>query len=368
MTRDEFLKGENERIGKRVTMTLASANLLRWLGGLSIIPEEALAGARALLEEAKQAQRIRDFVLHAFGADLLVQVTTLGQGLHRRAIHELLYQTFSAALARARRVGLYVPVDGEDFFDLDPRGKIVALRLRPVDFPFTERGAEPLFVAKIIGGAMGAFNRMLFDLFFHPDKGSHQRLDGTRFVAVVEHIRDVQDGRKGRSVYVFGDRPEEERLFLIYPLLAGPLLRSKQQRVGDWGELLSLIADPSEWVVSAVYAVRGRFVSDKGELLPTRHQPVAIVSIEPALPSITVENPVVVLRLQSGLPAVGEAHFNIGADFHFVVGGPHGGYHVGVMPVTLVEANRGEDEAGTARVAAYCYQSYDDGRVPPPTT
>jgi fructose 1,6-bisphosphate aldolase/phosphatase len=74
---------------------------------------------------------------------------------------------------------------------------------------------------------------------------------------------------------------------------------------------------------------------------------------------------VAVLRLQSGLPAVGEAHFNLGGDFHFVVGGPDGGYHVGVMPVTLEEARSGGYGEGTARVAAYCYQSYDDGRVPP---
>ena len=116
---------------------------------------------------------------------------------------------------------------------------------------------------------------------------------------------------------------------------------------------------------AAVYAVRGRFVSDKGSLLPGRHEPVAIVSIEPALPGIDVDNPVAVLRLQSGLPAVGEAHFNMGADFHFVVGGPRGGYHVGVMPVTLEEARTDAGERGTACVAAYTYQSYDNGRIPP---
>ncbi len=363
MKRGEFLEAERERVPKRTTMTVACADLLRWLGGLSSIPEEVVTGARALLEEAKQEQQIRDFRLHPFGRDLLLQVTTLGQGLHNERTHGLIVEAFSAALGKARRVGAYAPVDGRDFFDLGPRERIVALRLRPVELPFTERTAEPLFIAKMIGGAMGAFNRMLFNLFFHPDKGSHQRLDGTRFVAIVENVRDVRAGKRDRCVYAFGDRADEERLFFVYPFLAAPLEVAREY-VGDWGELLSLIADPTEWVISAVYAVRGRFVADKGKFLPGRHEPVAVVSVEPALPGIAVDNPVAVLRLQSGLPAVGEAHFNMGADFHFVVGGPLGGYHVGVMPVTLQEARSDAGERGTAKVAAYTYQSYDQRAHP----
>jgi hypothetical protein len=241
MTRDDFLKAEAERVGRRTTMTLVSVGILKWLGGLTAIPEEAVAGARAVLEEEKQGQRIRDYMLHALGPDLLFQVTTLGRGLHDRASHELVYRAVLAAMERARRVGLYAPSGGEDFFKLDARERIVALGLRPLDFPFTERGAEPLFIAKITNGAPGAFNRMLIDLFFPPDKGSHQRLDGTRFVAAVERVGEVRAARAERAVYVFGDRPDEERLFLIYPFLAGPI-EIGREHVGDWGEMLSLIA------------------------------------------------------------------------------------------------------------------------------
>lgn len=205
---------------------------------------------------------------------------------------------------------------------------------------------------------------MLFNLFFHPDKGSHQRLDGTRFIALVEHAGDLSGGNRQRRVYAFGDRPHEEKLCLIYPCMEAPLELGRDQ-VGDWAELLSMIANPAEWVVSAIYAVHGRFVSDDGRWQATRHEPVAIVAVEPALLGLVVDDPVVIVRLQSGLPAVGEAHFNLGADFHFTIGGAGGGYHVGVMPVTLAQARLRSEEPGTARVVAYTYQSYGNGRIPP---
>jgi fructose 1,6-bisphosphatase len=74
-----------------------------------------------------------------------------------------------------------------------------ALSIRPVEFPFTERRAEPILIAKLINGAVGGFNRMLFNLFFHHEKGSHQRLDGTRFLALVEHVDELVAGKEERS-------------------------------------------------------------------------------------------------------------------------------------------------------------------------
>lgn len=364
MTREEFDKEEEQRTPKRTVLTLASAGLLRWLGGSSSIPDEVTAGARAVLEAAKQSREIKDYHVHPFGADLLIQTTALGVGLRPLQVHKLIRQAFHGALSRALNTGFYRPADGSDFFGLADKERCTGLGLRLLDFPFTERGAEPIFVAKMMQGGAGAFNRMLFNLFFHPDKGSHQRLDGTRFVAVVENAPDLRKAAGERRVYAFGDRPEEERLFLLYPFSKGPL-EFRRDQVGDWGEMLTLVANPVEWVVSVVYAVRGRFVSSEGRLLPTRHEPVAAVSVEPALPGIPPVSPACVLRLQSGLPAVGEAHFNLGADFHFVVGGPNEGYHLGVVPVTLQEARLGCGSEGAARLAAYAYQSFDDGCIPP---
>lgn len=364
MTRDEFVAHERDRVGKRVIITVISANVGRWLGGLSSIPEEAIEAARAVLYKARQDGDLRDFRVFAFGNDLQLQLNTLGQGLHNPRVHGLAYKAVTESLKRAAEAQVYRPIDGQDFFCLAERERVVALGLRPVEFPFTERGSEPILIAKLINGATGAFNRMLFNMFFHPDKGSHQRLDGTRFIALVENINELSAGKTERRLYAFGDRPEEEKLCFIYPFLKEAVELDRDQ-VGDWGELLSMIANPADWAIGAVYAVQGRFVSHEGHWQATRHEPVVVVSVEPALAGIAIENPVVILRLQSGLPAVGEAHFNLGADFHFTVGGRGGGYHVGVMPVTMSEARVQAEDRGTAKLVAYAYQSYDNGRIPP---
>jgi len=364
MSLKEFLAEERERVKKRATLTVVSANIGRWLGGLSSIPNEAVAAAHGVLLQAAQGGLIRDFRVYPFGQDLFLQLNTLGQGLHHPKVHKLAYEAAVASLSKAAEKKWYRPIEGQDFFRLAARERIVALRLRPVELPFTERGAEPIVIAKLMNGAAGAFNRMLFNLFFHPDKGSHQRLDGTRFIATVESIPDLSAGKKKRRLYAFGDRLLEENLICIYPFLKEPLELSQRQ-VGDWAELLSLIANPVEWAITAIYAVQGRFASHGERMQASRHEPVAVVSVEPALPGIPIEDPVVMVRLQSGLPAVGESHFNLGADFHFTVGGPGGGYHVGVMPVTMAEAQSQTCEQGTAKLVAYSYQSYDDGRIPP---
>jgi fructose 1,6-bisphosphate aldolase/phosphatase len=338
--------------------------LLPWLGGLSSIPDEVIAAAQAALRKAQESGLVRDFRAVAFGNDLHLQLNTLGQGVQNAKVHRAAYDAAVAALARAAEAGLYRPLDGRDLLTLPARDRLAALSVRPVELPFTERGAEPIIIAKLMNGAVGAFNRMLFNLFFHPDKGSHQRLDGTRFIALVEHVAGLASAEPDRRLFAFGDRPLEDRLVLLYPFAKDPVELDRQQ-VGDWPELLSLIANPSEWVMSGIYAVQGRFAGDGDRPAPTRHEPVAIVSVESAAPGAAAMDPVAVVRLQSGLPAVGEAHLSLGADFHYTVGGPGGGYHVGVMPVTMAEARSRGEEDGTARLVAYTYQSYDNGRIPP---
>jgi len=130
MTHKEFLTQERERVAKRVTATVVSANLLRWLGGLSNIPHEVAEAGRAVLHKAQQSGDIRDCRVHAFGNDLLLQVNTLGQGLRNPNVHRLVCEAAAAALTRAADLGLCRPLHGKDFLRLSPRERIEALHLR----------------------------------------------------------------------------------------------------------------------------------------------------------------------------------------------------------------------------------------------
>src|SRR5262249_56665394 len=75
-------------------------------------------------------------------------------------------------------------------------------------------------------------------------------------------------------------------------------------------------------------------------------------------------DPALIGRCQSGLPAVGEFTQAV-AEFYFGPGGPDGGYRVGLMPATFAEAHTPSSSDGLAKVVAYAYQSYDNGRIPP---
>jgi fructose 1,6-bisphosphate aldolase/phosphatase len=229
-----------------------------------------------------------------------------------------------AALTRGRELGLRGPLDKPDSRQLGETELSAALDPRQLDYPFTERGAEPIFVAKALNGSWGFFNRALFNLFFNPDKGSGHRIEGNDFCAVVESVADLRAGK--------------------------PKPRSFAFSVAEGNELLALVTDPDDWRLSEVFAVKGRFGEGK-----YREEPAAKVS--------GGRDPVLIGRCQSGLPAVGEFTQAV-AEFYFGPGGPDGGYRVGLTPATFAEALTPSSADGMARVVAYAYQSYDNGRIP----
>src|SRR5262249_51867166 len=138
-----------------------------------------------------------------------------------------------AALARGFELGLEHPAlpPGKPAL-LSPAKLEIALYLRQLDFEFTERGAEPIFVAKALNGSWGFFNRAVFNLYFNPDKGSGHRIEGNDFRAIVESVADLRAGKSNVRTFEFGP--------------------------AEGNELLALVTDSDEWRLSTVYAARGR--------------------------------------------------------------------------------------------------------------
>jgi fructose 1,6-bisphosphate aldolase/phosphatase len=306
---------------------VVSANLGRLLG--PHLPEPVVEAARASLRRPEVAKRLRGAWVMAFGDDLHLHLTTHPAGLPPGEPPQALALRVArdavvAALVRGRELGLRSPSDKPDPRRLSGVELESAVDLRRLDFPFTERGAEPVFVAKALNGSWGYFNRALFNLFFNPDKGSGHRIEGNDFAAVVESVADLRAGKAEVLAFTFGP--------------------------AEGNELLALVTDPDEWRLSEVYAVKGRFGEGKYRL-------------EPAAKVGGGRDPVLVGRCQSGLPAVGEFTQAV-AEFYFGPGGPDGGYRVGLMPATFAEAHTPSPPDGVAQVVAYAYQSYDNGRIP----
>lgn len=324
-------RGTENRPETQSNILIVSADLGRWFG--SELPSPVIEVAQQVLQTKVQTGILRGAWINAFGGDLHLHLTTFNGdffegGTYRENPSEvaakLALEATLAALKKGAEMGLYHPVDGSNILNMPAAEQIQALGLRYLDYPFTERGSEPIYVAKALNASWGFFNRALFNLYFNPDKGSGRRIEGNDFLAVVESIADLKAGKASVRTYEFGP--------------------------GHINELQALIADADEWRLSEVYAIKGRF--GEGTL---KNEPAAIVAGS--------HNPVFIGRSQSGLPAIGEFTQCTG-EFYFGPGGEGGGYRVGLMPVTFEEARSMAVSEGTAKVVAYAYQSYDKGRIP----
>ncbi len=127
------------------------------MGPLSILPQEIIEAATSFLSRARYEGQIRDFLIYPLGRDLHLQVNTLGKGLHQKSVHKIIWEALHTAMLKAADVGFYRALGGEDYFAMSWPDRLKALHLRTVEFPFTERGSEPIYIAKLINGAVGSF-------------------------------------------------------------------------------------------------------------------------------------------------------------------------------------------------------------------
>ena len=315
-------------VSEQSNVTIVSVDLGRWTA--TEIPAALVQAVRAEVDASGLQAGLRGSWVRGFGGDLHIHLSSLnGDFADEDAVDvsaRIGLQGGLKGLEHALAAGLAGP-EAAEVFSLAPEAQREALGVRLLNFPYTERGAEPVFVAKALDGAWGFFNRSLFNLFFNPDKGSGRRIEANDYLGVVESIEDLAAGRDRIRTYEFGP--------------------------GQLNELVALIADAEQWRLSQVYAVRGRFA--EGAL---RDEPAALVG-----GSI---NPILIGRSQSGLPAIGEFTQAAG-EFHFGPGGRGGEYRVGLVPVDFPGSRALRSGEGAARIVAYAYQSYDRGRIPSDT-
>jgi fructose 1,6-bisphosphate aldolase/phosphatase len=309
------------------SISILTFDLGRWLG--ETLPEEAVHAARQHLRTDPDHGRLRGAWVRAFGEDLHLHLVTRAADLAAGETPAGLAARLGggaalAALARGLEVGCRVAGSGRNPLELTGVARDEALGGSSLCLPYTERGSEPIFVAKALNASCAFFNRALFNLYFNPDKGSGHRIEGNDFVAVVESVADLAAGKTDVRTYEFGP--------------------------AEGNELLALVTDPDEWRLVEVYAVKGKFGT-------------GAYREEPACRVAGLCNPVFVGRCQSGLPAVGEFTQAVG-EFYFGPGGEGGGYRVGLFPSTFAQARGSHAGDGVARVVAYAYQSYDGGRIP----
>lgn len=284
----------------KVTVSLIKADVGGFPGHASVHPDLKEVAIREL-EKAKKEELIMDYRVLAAGDDLQL-LTTHTKGCDNSEIHELAWNTFVAATEVAKRLKLYAA--GQDLLSDAFSGNIRGMGPGSAEMEFTERKSEPLIAFMMDKTEPGAFNLPIYKMFASPENTPGLVIDPTLHNGFRFEVWDIMEHKR-----VFMNAPEE-----VYSMLA-------------------LIGAKSRYVIKRV------FPKECGKL--PMDEPAAVISTEKlyqiAGEYVGKDDPVALVRGQSGLPAVGEI-LEAFAFPHLVSGWMRGSHNGPLMPVSFENA------------------------------
>jgi fructose 1,6-bisphosphate aldolase/phosphatase len=284
----------------KTTFSIIKADVGGWPGHAKVHPDLEKIANKNLIE-SKRNKIIMDFHVTHCGDDLEL-IMTHTNGTDAKEVHQLAWDTFLDATERAKDLGLYGA--GQDLLSDAFSGNIKGMGPGVAEIEFTERKAEPVIAFMMDKTEPGAFNFPIFKIFADPFNTAGLIIDPSLHNGFIFEVWDIQEHKN-----VFLKTPEE-----MYDLLA-------------------LIGAKSRFVVKRVFP-------NKDHKLPS-DEPVASISTEKlyqiAGEYVGKDDPVGVVRAQSGLPAVGEVIEGFSHP-HLVSGWMRGSHNGPLMPVSIKDA------------------------------
>lgn len=261
------------------------------LAGHHIVHPDTMAAATRVLAEAKSKGIIADFYVTHVGDDLEL-IMTHHKGTDAPEIHELAWSAFKEAAKIAKDLGLYAA--GQDLLSDAFSGNIKGLGPGVAEMEFEERPAEPIIVFMADKTEPGAFNLPIFRIFADPFNTAGLIIDPRLHTGFKFEIFDVFESKS-----VTLSSPEE-----MYDILA-------------------IIGTPARYIIKRVHRKSDNEIA-------------AVVSVERlnliAGKYVGKDDPVAIVRAQSGFPAVGEVLEPFSFP-HLVAGWMRGSHHGPLMPV-----------------------------------
>ena len=305
---------------KPVTVSVIKADIGGYVGHSASHPD-ILILARQLLDRARVQGLLIDFHVTSVGDDLNL-IMTHNKGDNNRAIHKLAWDVFLEGTELAKKLKLYGA--GQDMLADAFSGNVRGMGPGVAEITFVERKSEPIIVFCGDKCAPGAWNLPLYRMFADPfstiglviDPAMH---DGFRF--------EVHDIHKGNDIML--SCPEE-----MY-------------------DLLVLIGSPENYIIKNVFRKDGEI----GAASST--QKLALIAGR----YVGKDDPVMIVRCQSGFPAVGEA-LEPFAFPHIVSGWMRGSHYGPIMPVAQHRATPSRFD-GPPRIIALGFQLADGHLVGP---
>ncbi len=254
---------------------------------------DQLAAATKVLSEAKQKGLLIDFYVTHVGDDIQL-IMTHTKGPDHPDIHGLAWDAFQAATKVAKELKLYAA--GQDLLSDAFSGNVRGLGPGVAELEMEERKAEPVITFHADKTEPGAFNLPMYRIFADPFNTAGLVIDPRMHAGFVFEVFDVYEGKS-----VLLKTPEESY------------------------DLLALIGTPGRYIVRRVYRKEDNLLA-------------AVVSVERlnlvAGQYVGKDDPVAIVRAQSGLPAAGEI-LEAFAFPHLVAGWMRGSHHGPLVPVSM---------------------------------
>ena len=220
------------------------------------------------------------------------------KGVDHPDIHELAWDAFIGATAVARKLKLYGA--GQDLLADSFSGNIKGMGPGVAEMEFEERPSEPVIVFMADKTEPGAWNLPLYKMFADPFNTSGLVIDPKVCKGFVFEVHDVKADKK----FMF-KTPEQSY------------------------ELLALIGQPGRFVIKHIFRASDNEIA-------------SVSSIERlsmmAGRYVGKDDPAMIVRAQSGFPAVGEILEPFSLS-HLVAGWMRGSHHGPFMPTSQKQSN-----------------------------
>lgn len=295
----------------KITFSVIKADVGGYVGHSSI-HSDILETAEERLSNAAEKGTLVHFHVTRCGDDLEL-IMTHRHGVDSEKVHKLAWDTFVSCTEVAKGLKLYGA--GQDLLQDTFSGTVKGMGPGVAEMEFEERKSEPIIVFMADKTSPGSWNLPLYRIFADPFNTAGLVIDPTMHEGFRFEVVDVYENKK-----IVLSAPEE-----IY-------------------DLLMFIGAMRRFIIKNVYRKDGVITAaastQKLSLIAGRY--------------VGKDDPVLIVRCQSGLPAVGEVLEPFSFP-HLVEGWMRGSHHGPLMPVAFYEANPSRFD-GPPRVIAAGFQ------------
>ncbi len=305
---------------KLVTISVIKADIGGYVGHSASHPA-IIELAEKALERAKSKGVIHDFRVTNVGDDLDL-IMTHYRGTNNRVIHRLAWDLFMEGTQLAKELKLYGA--GQDMLADAFSGNVKGMGPGVAEMSFVERKSEPIIVFAADKCAPGAWNLPLYQIFADPFNTIGLVIDPSMHDGFKFEVHDVHGGRD--------------------------IMMSCPEQMYD---LLVLIGSPENYIIKNVYRKNGEIAAASST------QKLALIAGR----YVGKDDPVMIIRCQSGMPAVGEV-LEPFAFPHMISGWMRGSHYGPLMPTSRPQATPSRFD-GPPRVIACGFQLCNGGLVGP---